>query len=123
MPFCPNCNYEYVEGITVCPDCGVSLVDEISKPEEWNEEDWEVVYTSSKEYEVEMLKNNLDGAGITSTILSQKDRNFPAVGDFAIIKLMVRKEDIPSALEFIEKIRSENQSDSDEDDQQEEDDL
>jgi len=68
-----------------------------------------------------MLKNNLDGAGITSTILSQKDRNFPAVGDFSIIKLMVRKEDVPSALDFIEKIRSENQSDSDEDDQQEED--
>jgi hypothetical protein len=120
MPFCPNCNYEYVEGITVCPDCNETLVKEIDKPEEWDEKNWEVVFTSSKEYEVEMLKNNLDGAGITSTILSQKDRNFPAVGDFAIIKLMVRKEDVPAALDFIEKIKNEDQSDQP--DQQEEDD-
>jgi hypothetical protein len=119
MPFCPNCNYEYIEGGTICPDCGEALVEEIEKPEEWDEENWEVVFTSSKEYEVEMLKNNLDGAGITSTILSQKDRNFPAVGDFAIIKLMVRKEDVSPALEFIEKIQSEDQPGHD--DQQEED--
>ena len=120
MPFCPNCNYEYVEGVTVCPDCGETLVEDIIKPEDWDEKDWEVVFTSSKEYEVEMLKNNLDGAGITSTILSQKDRNFPAVGDFAIVKLMVRKEDVPAALDYIEKIQSEDQSDQPE--QEEEDD-
>ena len=26
MPFCPNCEYEYVEGITNCPECGARLV-------------------------------------------------------------------------------------------------
>ena len=25
MPFCPNCKYEYVEGITTCPECGAPL--------------------------------------------------------------------------------------------------
>jgi hypothetical protein len=110
MPFCPSCDYEYVEGVTICPDCGTRLVDEayFDKPEDWTEENWEVVFTSGKDYEVEMLKDNLESAGITSAILSQKDHNFPAPGNFSIIKLLVRKEDISSALDFIQKINRQN---------------
>ncbi|RJP74052.1 MAG: hypothetical protein C4524_13540 [Candidatus Zixiibacteriota bacterium] len=29
MPFCPNDRYEYLPGITHCPDCGAELVDEL----------------------------------------------------------------------------------------------
>jgi hypothetical protein len=25
MPFCPNCRYEYVEGVETCPECGANL--------------------------------------------------------------------------------------------------
>ena len=108
MPICPNCNYEYVEGITICPDCGTYLVDEsvFKKPEDWTEENWEVIYTSNKDYEVEMLKDNLESAGITAAILNQQDRNFPAPGDFTIIKLLVKREDINNALEFIQNLNS-----------------
>ncbi len=110
MAVCPNCNYEYVEGVTFCPDCGAALVDPefIDKPEEWTEENWEVVYTSSEEYEVEMIKNNLDGAGIISEVLVQKDRNFPALGDLGIVKLLVRKEDVSAALNYIQRMKSES---------------
>jgi hypothetical protein len=110
MPTCPNCNYEYVEGVTTCPDCGVNLVDEslLEKPEDWTEENWEVVFTSNKDYEVEMLKDNLESAGITATILNQQDRNFPAPGDFTVIKLLVKKEDVNAALEFIKNLNSES---------------
>jgi len=112
MAVCPNCKYEYVEGVTYCPDCGVALVDESrlggTKPEEWTEKDWEVVYTSSQEYEIEMIKDNLDSAGIAAQILSQKDRNFPAPGELSVVKLLVRKEDVPAALNFIQRIKGED---------------
>jgi hypothetical protein len=91
-------------------DCGVHLVDEslLEKPEDWTEENWEVVFTSNKEYEVEMLKDNLESAGITAAILNQQDRNFPAPGDFTIIKLLVKKEDVNAALDFIQNLDSES---------------
>ncbi len=110
MPICPNCGYEYVEGVTICPDCETHLVDEslFVKPEDWTEDNWEVVFTSNKIYEVEMLKDNLESAGITATILNQQDRNFPSPGDFTVIKLLVRREDLSSALEFIKELNSEN---------------
>ena len=116
MPFCPNCDYEYVEGITICPDCGVPLVSEdvFIKPEEWSEDNWEVVYTSTHEYEIEMLKDNLEGAGIKAAMLSQKDRNFPAPGDFSIVKLLVHKEDVRSALGFIEGIKNQDNDQNEE---------
>jgi hypothetical protein len=109
MPVCPNCGYEYVKGMTICPDCQKPLVDEklFIKPEEWTEENWEVVYTSNEEYEINMLKDNLEGAGITATMLSQKDRNFPSPGDFSIVKLLVKKEDVQDALNFIQSYLNE----------------
>jgi hypothetical protein len=113
MPVCPNCGYEYVKGITYCPDCNESLVDEklFQKPEDWTEENWVVVFTSNQEYEVEMLKNNLDGAGITSAILSQKDRNFPSPGDFSVVKLLVKKDDLKDALNFIQTVMNQPEQD------------
>jgi hypothetical protein len=116
MAICPNCNYEYVEGVTICPDCGAALVDpeSIEKQEEWTEKNWEVVYTSDNEYEVEMIKNNFDSAGIISEILVQKDSNFPAPGDLGVIKLLVRKEDVQAALNYINRIMNKSKEDESE---------
>jgi len=110
MPICPNCEYEYVDGIAFCPDCGSALLadKDYIKPEEWTEKNWEIVYTSSQDFEVEMIRDNLEGAGIKAVILSQKDRNYPAPGDFSVIKLLVRQEDVHDALEFIQKIKNES---------------
>ena len=116
MPVCPNCDYEYVEGITICPDCGAPLVDEkyFVKPEEWTEDNWEVVYTSNMEFEIEMMRDNLQGAGINAAILSQKDRNFPAPGDFSVIKLLVPKDDVKAAVNFIQQIINQDKDEEEE---------
>ncbi|MFZ2324374.1 MAG: zinc ribbon domain-containing protein [Ignavibacteriaceae bacterium] len=100
MPICPNCRYEYVEGVKVCPDCGASLVDEL------NEAEWVVVFTSDKEYEVMMMKDELESADIKANVLSQKDSNFPVTGDLAVIKLMVPKEDAEAAINFIDELKN-----------------
>ena len=100
MPFCPNCTYEYVEGIKECPDCGTPLVKELI------DHDWVVVYTSDQLYDVQMIKDALESAEIESNILSQKDSNFPATGDLAVIKLLVKTEDESSALNYINELKN-----------------
>ncbi len=113
MPICPECKYEYVEGVTICPDCGKTLVDKskLFRPKELSENDWQIVFTTNNEYEADMIRDNLQGAGIDATILSQKDRNFPAPGDFSLIKLLVKKTDIKDALNYIEATKRQSTSD------------
>jgi hypothetical protein len=112
---CPSCEYEYVEGITKCPDCGEKLIpmqeftNNLTKPE-----DWVTVYTCSETYEADMLKANLEGAGIQSMVLFQKDLSFPTPGDLSVIKLKVKKDDIQEAQRIINDINS-SEDDYDED--------
>ena len=54
---CPTCEYEYIEGITVCADCGTQLVPNAEfEGNLTNPEDYVIVYTCSQPYEAEMLK-------------------------------------------------------------------
>jgi hypothetical protein len=107
MLVCPNCEYEFEEGVTVCPDCGYELIDEKEFEEHMtNPEDWEVVYACSEEYKAEMVKSNLEGGGIKSIIIPQNDRNFPTIGDLSIVKLVVKKTDLESARQIIADINS-----------------
>ena len=102
---CPKCESEYIEGISICPDCIIDLIPvEEFEGNLVHPEDWIIVYTCGDNIEAEMIKANLEGAGIDSLILSQKDKNFPAPGDFSVVKLLVRKKDADEAKAFIDDI-------------------
>lgn len=117
MPVCPNCGYEYVKGVAICPDCNTQLVEEKDLPkfEELSEKDWVLIYTSDDEYSVDFMKGILEGGGIEVNILSQKDHNFPAPGDLSIVKLYVRKSDVKDALNYIENTKNDRAESAEED--------
>lgn len=102
---CPNCEYEYVEGITTCPDCGRALIPTAEfEGSLVNPEDWIILKTVSQEYEADMIKANLEGAEIEALVLGQKDRNYPAVGDLAVVKILVKKEKSAEASRILDDI-------------------
>lgn len=104
---CPKCEYEYVEGIEVCADCGATLIPvEEFEGNLLHPSDWLVITTAAEQYEAEMLKANLESAGIETLIYSKQDRNFPASGSWTVIKLLVKKSDSEDALVIINDIRS-----------------
>lgn len=116
MPICPNCNYEYYEGIAICPDCNLPLVEEKDLPkfEELSEKDWVLIYTSTNELEVGMYRGILESSGLEVSVLSQTDHNFPAPGDLSIVKLFVRKSDVQQALNFLQDAKKRLDEASDE---------
>lgn len=102
---CPKCEYEYVEGIEVCPDCETELISLDSfEGNLVNPSDWVILCNCKDSYEAQMLKSNLEGADIETLILDQQDRNFPTEGDLKVIKLLVKKTDAETAVEIANDI-------------------
>lgn len=109
---CPKCEYEYVEGVKLCADCGAKLIPvEEFEGHLVHPKDWVIVYTCDEPYQAEMLKANLSGAEIEVLIISQKDRSYPVGGDLAVVKLLVKKTDAQEAVEIIRDIEETKMND------------
>jgi hypothetical protein len=69
MPFCPVCKYEYVAGITRCPDCDVDLVDKLDEEEaaleiHVNNEELVCVFQTVFRMEASVVEDMLKTSGI-----------------------------------------------------------
>jgi len=65
------------------------------------------VATTATKYEAEMMRSNLEGAGIDAVVLSESDRVFlTTMGDLAVNEVMVPRRSADAAKSIIEGITS-----------------
>jgi uncharacterized Zn finger protein (UPF0148 family) len=89
MPFCPNCRFEYKEGMTKCPDCGASLVDKLQEesPQGIN---YVPLRTLPSRLYAQMLQESLKKEGIPSVIKSDDIAiTFPSHGTTSAVPVTI----------------------------------
>lgn len=103
MAWCPKCRNEYVEGVTVCADCQVPLVDEL--PEETPFDDKVLLGTLDSAEEALKVAKFLNFKGINSAfaVADQNETEFPVYVD------EVEKVDARMALSQLLKEQTEDQ--------------
>lgn len=115
MKICPECNAEYEDTVNLCSDCGVQLIEKpVFEEVEEKYKDWEIVYSTPQLYEAEMVRTNLETAGIESVILEQKDSSFPLGGELGEIKVLVPKYRVKEAMILLNKIENQTDENSEE---------
>jgi putative signal transducing protein len=103
MAFCPDCEAEYRAGISVCPDCNVELVPELTpetKVHDTSDAEQVRFQSFNTSAEAEMVRETLEQNGI---------RAFVKGGEFAIWgtsflggDVMVDERDLARALKIYE---------------------
>lgn len=103
MAWCPKCRNEYVEGVAVCADCQVPLVDEL--PEETPFDDKVLLGTLDSAEEALKVAKFLNFKGINSAfaVADQNETEFPVYVD------EVEKVDARMALSQLLKEQTEDQ--------------
>lgn len=102
MAFCPNCEAEYKEGISVCSDCGLPLVGELTPENKLHDiaEADPVVFKSFKtSAEAGLVRELLEENGIRAFVEGGDFTPFPGsfTGDIVV---MVDERDLSRAVEF-----------------------
>ena len=76
MPYCLNCRDEFEDWVEVCPDCGISLVDELPNPltEIMSDEPLVRIATAPNEAIAHMWSGILEDNGIHCLLKSENLR-------------------------------------------------
>jgi predicted amidophosphoribosyltransferase len=108
MPFCPKCRSEFIEGISVCDDCGVSLVSELAPEGEMREtaDDLVEVWRTQGEINAQLVRSLLEASGISSMLSGETLRltHGLTLDGLALVRILVRSEDAARASDIIASI-------------------
>jgi predicted amidophosphoribosyltransferase len=108
MPYCPKCRSEFVEGTSVCEDCGVSLLSGSPPAVEpaISNEDLVEIWREQGEINAQMVKSLLEGSGIESMLSGEALRltHGLTVDGLALVRVLVRPEDAARASDIIASI-------------------
>jgi hypothetical protein len=102
--FCPDCEAEYKEGFTSCPDCNVELVSELTP--ETRVHDIE----AGTSVPLQSFKSSAEAEMVNELLVNNGIRSFVEGGDFAVIPgsfsqevvVMVDERDLSRAVEIYE---------------------
>jgi RNA polymerase subunit RPABC4/transcription elongation factor Spt4 len=112
-------NHKNTPAVAVCIICGKPVCQKcrkIKSSKTFCEDDkhvrvyqsWAIAYISSTEYEAEMVKANLENAGIEAMIFNQQDHAyFLTVGSMARVNVMVPNERVNDAKKVIHSLNFE----------------
>lgn len=72
MPFCPNCRFEYNEGVSRCPDCEEELVESLPETEEAVTEydEWVALARLTSHQYAEMIQDSLRNKDVPVVVQS-----------------------------------------------------
>jgi hypothetical protein len=74
--------------------------------------DWVAARTTNTPYEAQMIKANLESAGIPAMVLSQHDRTYyTTIGDLAVSEVMVPKDRLEDAKPYLDAMDLERPED------------
>ena len=106
MPYCPDCRYEYREGVEKCPDCDVELVEALPEEPEPESKDPNLVCVASYPHQAtaQTARIRLESYGISSALINETVSQVHPGAVFADggVRVMVRKEDLDKAREALE---------------------
>ena len=107
MSFCPKCRAEYVEGVEMCPDCQIMLVQELPPKDEVGYIDLVELQRVPDEVSGVMMKGILENSGVNVILRAAKIPWYNGIASTWSTsywgKILVPKEELERSREILDE--------------------